>query len=105
MKFACALLGIIGVVTSGLCAAEAPPISARKALDIAEESLRDRGLTEKIFVAGVRLERSSVVGGYKFWFVKWSESLPASDPRNREVGVKVYMDGRAVRLVKEPGTP
>lgn len=78
-----------------------PPISIRKALDIAEKSLRDRNLHQNIYIEGATLERSSLVGGHSFWFVKWSESLPASNPRNREVGVKVYMDGRATRLVRE----
>jgi hypothetical protein len=80
-------------------------VSVREAVDIAEKSLNDRSLKGKIYIESVSLDKSSIIGGHTFWFVKWSASLPASDPKNREVGVKVYMDGTASRLVKKPGTP
>jgi len=87
-----------------LRAADAPPtISARQAITIAEESLARRGLEKEIYVQRVTLERTAVLKSPSFWFVKWSQSVPASDPKNREVGVKVTMDGNATRLVKEPG--
>jgi hypothetical protein len=38
-----------------------------------------------------------------YWFVAWSESVPGDKANQREVGVKVNMDGSAARLVKEPG--
>jgi hypothetical protein len=82
--------------------AEPPAVTARQALDIAEQSLRDRGLDHRLHVVSVALEKSSLMSGKAFWFVKWSEPIPASDPKNREVGVKVAMDGTATRLVKEP---
>lgn len=80
-----------------------PPVSAREAIAIAEKDLADRGLDKKLYVVSVTLERASMLNSRAHWFVKWSESIPASNPRNREVGVKVNMDRTAVRLVKEPG--
>jgi len=80
-----------------------PPITARQALDIAEKNLAERGLDKKLYVVGVTLERTSMFSEKAYWLVKWSEPIPASNPSNREVGIKVNMDGSAVRLVKEPG--
>jgi hypothetical protein len=80
-----------------------PAVSARQAITIAEESLANRGLEKQVFVQSVTLERATIMKAKSYWFVKWSHSLPASDPKNRELGVKVNMDGSAVRLVKEPG--
>jgi hypothetical protein len=80
-----------------------PPVSARQAVAIAEESLANRGLEKEIYIQSVTLERATILKARSFWFVKWSHSLPASNPKNREIGVKVNMDGSAVRLVKEPG--
>jgi len=78
-------------------------MSAKQAIEIAEGSLATRGLQDKIFVAGVTYERATLLKSKSYWFVKWSQSIPASDPKNREIGVKVNMDGSATRLVKEPG--
>jgi hypothetical protein len=81
----------------------APPVSAREALGIAEKNLAERGLDKRLYVIGITLEHASMFSSKGYWFVKWSEPIPASNPRNREVGIKVNMDGSAVRLVKEPG--
>jgi hypothetical protein len=85
--------------------ADAPPVSAKQALEIAEKSLKERNLSASVYIESLQMDHSSMMGGHQFWFVKWSKTLPASNPRNKEVGIKVYMDGHAVRLVKEPGTP
>lgn len=103
-SFLFALFGLC-LVSTIASASDEPAVSAGEAVDIAEKSLNDRSLKGKIYIQSVTLDKSSIIGGQTFWFVRWSKSLPASDPKNREVGVKVYMDGRAVRLVKEPGTP
>jgi hypothetical protein len=70
-------------------------------LEIAEKSLADRGLQKELWIESITLDKASLLGSTPFWFVKWNKSIPASDPKNKEVGVKVYMDGKAVRLVKE----
>jgi hypothetical protein len=99
-SIACILACLFASLTA--LRAGAPPITAREALNIAEKNLAERGLDKKLFVTGVTLERDSMFNGKSYWFVKWSEPLPANNPNNREVGIKVNMDGSAVRLVKEP---
>lgn len=88
-----------------LLADEAPPVSARQALDIAEKNLADRGLTKELYVYSVTLTQTSILNNQSYWFVKWSHPIPASNPRNREIGMKVTMEGVVTRLVKEPGKP
>ena len=97
-----ARLAILLTLAVSSAHASPPAVTARQALDIAEKNLADRGLTKKLYVAGVTFERTSVFGAPAYWFVKWSEPIPASNPNNREVGIKVKMDGTATRLVKEP---
>ena len=78
------------------------PVSAREALTLAEKNLTERRLDKKLYVVGLTLERSSMFNSKSYWFVKWSDAIPASNPNNREIGIKVNMDGSAVKLVKEP---
>ncbi|MEA3189387.1 MAG: hypothetical protein QOD99_3217 [Chthoniobacter sp.] len=96
------MLGIVLCSTSSLFAADRPAISARQALEIAENDLTSRNLTPKLYVVSLSLERPSMFGGATYWMAKWSEAIPASKPENREIGLKVKMDGTPVRLVKEP---
>jgi hypothetical protein len=86
-----------------LLADDAPPVTARQALDIAEKNLADRGLTKEIYIVSVAMQQSSLINSQTYWFVKWSHPIPASNPRDREVGIKVTMQGIATRLVKESG--
>lgn len=97
------LLALLSAAASAFAADAPPPVSARQAITIAEESLANRGLDKEVFIQSVTLERATIMKARSFWFVKWSHSIPASEPKNREIGVKVNMDGTAVRLVKEPG--
>jgi hypothetical protein len=104
MKSLVAALIALTFATAICKAADAPPpVSAGQAVTIAEESLANRGLDKEIYIQSVTLERATILKARSYWFVKWSHSLPASNPKNREIGVKVNMDGSAVRLVKEPG--
>lgn len=96
------LLTIVFCAATPLFADERPAISVRQALDIAEKDLASRGLTEKLYVVSATLEHGSMFGGASFWLLKWNEAIPASKPENREIGMKVRMDGTPVRLVKEP---
>lgn len=101
MKYLVALLALFLVSFSAF--AEEPPkpaISARQALDAAENYIKERGLQGDIYVESVTLTRSSMFGGETYWFVKWSHPLVASDPAKREVGIKMRMDGSVTRLVK-----
>src|SRR5438067_2085149 len=102
MKLSLSLLAYVVCGASVLFAGERPAVSAREALDIAEKNLAERNLAQKLYVQSVTLERASILKSESFWMVKWSEAIPASNPANREIGIKVRMDGTATRLVKEP---
>lgn len=103
MKHIAALFVLFFAVTA--FADDAPPISAKQAVDLAEKTIAERGLGGTIYIESVTLERVSMFNVKTYWFVKWSHSIPAMNPKNREVGLKVNMDGSYVRLVKEPGAP
>ena len=75
----------------------------RDALKIAEDSLAQRGLKKTLYVASVTLENTSLLGAHAYWFVKRSHPIPARNPRNREVGIKVKMDGTATILRQRTG--
>jgi len=81
----------------------APAIDIHKAIAIAEQTLHDRGLAGKISIVGATLERSTMFNNNSYWFIAWSETIPGDKKGEREVGIKVKMDGEAVRLVKAPG--
>lgn len=82
--------------------AVSPPVSIGEALAIAEKSMKDRGLEQRVYIQSISLERTSLLNSKPFWLVRWSTPLPASEPKTREIGIKVDMEGRAVRLVKGP---
>jgi hypothetical protein len=84
---------------------DAPPLSARQALEAGEKSIHDRGLEKEIFVTSVSLAHATIMGGESYWFVKWSHPLPGNSPSEHEIGLKVRMDGSATRLVKNLGKP
>ncbi len=100
------LLTAFVTFASSVFGADSPPsVSASEAIRIAEDSLAHRNLGKDLYILSVTLQRDSILSRNSFWFVKWSHSIPASNPKNREVGIKVKMDGTATILVKEPGAP
>lgn len=94
---------VILLFTAAAFADDAPPVTAKQAVDLADQSLTDRGLRSTIYIESVSIQRVSMFSGKNYWFVKWSHPIPAINPKNREVGMKVNMDGTCARLVKEPG--
>jgi hypothetical protein len=85
-----------------LAAVAAPAVTIDKAVALAQQSLRERGLADRVYIASATLERDSMLSAKNHWFVRWSESLPRPE-RKREIGVEVGMDGSVVILVKAPG--
>lgn len=83
--------------------ADAPQLPLSKAVAIAEQSLKERDLRDKVYIQSASLEKRSITNRESYWFIQWDRSLPAVNPRNREIGMKIRMDGTSVRLVKEPG--
>lgn len=103
MKHIAALIALFFATTA--FADDAPPVSAKQAVDLAEKTIAERGLGKTLYIESVTIQRLSMFSGKSYWFVKWSRTIPAINPKNREVGLKVNMDGSYVRLVKEPGAP
>ena len=83
-------------------AEDKPTLSILEAVNLAEKakSLRENGDT--VFIESLALQRTSVFNGKVVWIAKWSGKLPANDPRNREVGVEISMDGHVKHIVKGP---
>jgi hypothetical protein len=84
---------------------DAPPVSARQALDAAEKNMQERGLGKDLYIESVSLSHALMFGGETYWLVKWSHPLPASTPNSHEIGLKVTMDGKIFRFVKALGKP
>lgn len=75
-------------------------VSARQAVDIAQEQLDLRGLQSSIQIESVMLQSATVLGSRRVWTVLWSRPV-SSDSGKFEVGVEVDMNGKVVRLVKK----
>ncbi len=97
-----AFLLFLQVAAPGVIAG-APAISAREALDLAQEQLDMRGLQKSVYVESIALKSASLLGAQRVWTVLWSEKLQA-DGGLVEIGAEVDMKGRVVRLVKKPAT-
>lgn len=103
MKHLAALVILFFAVSA--FAGDAPPVSARQALDAAEKSMSERGLDKDIYVASVSMTHSSMFGGESFWLVKYSHPIPADESNQQEIGIKVAMNGAVSRYVKILGRP
>lgn len=96
------LLFLFTICTLGISAmAGAPEVPISKAATIAENSLKERQLEGRIYIDSITLTRSTLTSRKTYWLIKWNQSIPAMNPQNREIGMKVNMDGSYVRLVKE----
>jgi hypothetical protein len=81
-------------------ARDRPALDIDRAVAIAQGSLEERDLASKLYIESVQLEISSLVKGYPYWMIRWSEKIPAETPKKTEIGMKVYMDGRATRIIE-----
>jgi hypothetical protein len=77
-----------------------PAISAKRAVELAEEALAAKNAGDKVFIQSVALQRTSVISGKTVWTVSWSENIPGSKPGSVEVGLEIGMDGSVVHLIK-----
>ncbi|HEV7403191.1 MAG TPA: hypothetical protein VGO11_09705 [Chthoniobacteraceae bacterium] len=98
-------LGLLAFFSLRVPAQAGPAISAKRALELAEEALAAKNAGDNVFIQSVALQRTSLVSGKPVWTVSWSENLPASKPGSVEVGVEIRMDGSVVHLVKGRAAP
>ena len=97
------LLALLPVITAPLAMAEEKPaISIREAVEIAEKAKGARENGDRVFIASITLERSSLLGGKTLWIARWSGNLPANNPHDHEIGVQIAMDGSVKHIVKGP---
>lgn len=89
-----------------LAAGEVPAVKIGEVAKISEDWLKERGLSDRVFVRSIELRRASglLVGNREVWVARWSKTVPASDPKMRETGLEVTLEGKVSRLV-ENGTP
>ena len=77
----------------------APEYSIQDALSLAQKVLAERN-EKGVYIESIVLSRSSLFSAKRNWFITWSRPLPSQTPNTREVGLSIYMDGKAVRVVK-----
>ena len=77
-------------------------VSARQAIDLAQEQLDLRGLQTTVEIESVVLQAATILGDSRVWTILWSRPF-SSDSGKFEVGVEVDMNGKVVRLIKKTG--
>jgi hypothetical protein len=76
--------------------AQAPKVDAARATRLATDYLATLGPGAPHIVS-VTLEQTALLSGTQSWIIKWS--APVMDGANREIGVRVKMDGSLAHLV------
>ena len=82
-----------------------PAISAKRAVELAEEALAAKNAGDNVFVQSVALQKTSLITGKMVWTVAWSENIEGSKPGSVEVGLEIGMDGSVAHLIKGRSTP
>jgi hypothetical protein len=82
-----------------------PAVSAKRAVELAEEALAAKNAGDSVFIQSLSLQRSSLLSGKPVWTVSWSENIQGSKPGSVEVGLEIGMDGSVVHLIKGRGAP
>ncbi len=76
----------------------APQLSIEQAAKIANDNLKERGLTGQNWITAITLENTSMGGKTTVWAVKWNAPI-VIDPAKRETGIEIQMDGTYARYV------
>ncbi len=97
------LVFLIPLLLTFTALAEPPPeLSAKAALQLAEQSLESRGLG--VFIQAVTFQSTALLGGKRTWYVQWSGYVEGAKAGTRETGLQIGMDGHVVHVIKEPGS-
>jgi hypothetical protein len=98
------LLSFVILVANGRAA---PALSIEQAIKVANDTLKERGLTGQTWITGVTLESTAMAGKTQIWVVKWNAPI-VIDTAKRETGLEIQMDGTYARYVDKssitPGT-
>jgi hypothetical protein len=91
-----ALLVALALAAVSAFAADPPKIAIDQALKLAMDHLAERGLTGQHYISALTLEDSTLSGGEKYWFARWTPAI-RSEQKN-ESGLRINMDGSLARL-------
>jgi hypothetical protein len=95
-----AALALFVATIETVCAAP-PALSIHQAVDLARNSLHERGLEGDVYVVAATLEAENMTRSKSHWYVRWSRSIPRED-RKQEIGLQINMDGSVIHLIKAP---
>jgi hypothetical protein len=76
-----------------------PRLPIDRAAAIAQEQLRERGVSGRVYITSIAMEADSIARRTPYWYARWSEAIPL-DERKRELGLRINMDGSLVRMVE-----
>jgi hypothetical protein len=85
------------LASHGSALAQAPKLDAARATRLATDYLATLGPGAPHIVS-VTLEKSALLNGSLSWMIHWS--APVNDNGNREIGVRVKMDGTIAHVVE-----
>ena len=83
-------------------AESAPRIDALHVAKLASDYLATHG-KDAPYVVSIALEKDALLGGKTSWIVRWSRPLLADG--NKEVGMRVKLDGSVSYLVEDKSGP
>ena len=89
-------LGIL-CASCGFAQAQAPKLDAARATRLATDYLATLGPGAP-HITSATLEKSALLNGTLSWVIRWS--APVTDKGNREIGVRIKMDGSMSHLVE-----
>lgn len=82
-----------------LATSAAPGLRIDEAARIAQQELKGRDGSGRVFVMSIGVEADSIAKRETYWYARWSEAIPI-DERKRELGLRINMDGSLVRIVE-----
>lgn len=99
-------LSLLALFTLHSPALAGPAITAKRAVELAEEALAAKNAGDSVFIQSIALQRTSLItSGKLVWTVSWSENIAGSKPGSVEVGLEIGMDGSVAHLIKGRATP
>jgi|GEM_PF-568873 hypothetical protein len=96
----CSLFAFVSLTGASFAGPARPVLSAAEAATIAQADLDSRGLQDTVFIWQITYKEASVMNGYTYWEILWSNDFPAQTEGRNEYALRVAMDGTYKRSVK-----
>lgn len=97
-------LAIVALLVSASSVLATPTLSVQQAADLAQQHLKERGLSARRYITSLALEKEAGRRGERYWYARWSESVKLEEKKT-ELGLRINMDGSLVRVVEGPAAP